>query len=287
MAGMGIADLPLPPPEYRPDRQFGRKPMLESPVEALDEDEIRERMLAKVGHLELAEELAQFRPQTLASKWYMLARRIRVSGHLWKLLASSDPVKAATFTVIPQGWTFRSDELDQQNPSQLIEAFRVDLNRAGAAHADGWLAAFLHGEHEPQGERYQLHLHGVATGGMIDVLERLRKRPKYASSRSQFDPGDGAVCQRLRISQKPLTDLPRPLTYLLQSWWPSRWIGTVGDDGIVKRSRRRSRIAEPAHSQYLLWLHRWALSDITLLMKLRVTRAGFQASGASTNGAKS
>ena len=118
---------------------------------------------------------------------------------------------------------------------------------------------------------------------MIDVLDELRSRPKYASSRATFDGSKADVCQRLRINRKP--PVPRQFTYLLQSWWPSRRIGPVGEDDEVKRSRSRRRIPEPAQSQYLLWLHRWWLNDITLLFNLRVTRSGLQASDAYTNGA--
>ena len=163
-------------------------------------------------------------------------------------------------------------DLNHFGADGLKAALRSDLNRCGAKDADGFLFAALHGEFEPTEEVYRLHWHLLISGGMIEVVDRLRDRPKYRSRN-----GDGeAVRQRVRIGRKSLEQLPRPLTYLLQSWWPSRWIGHVGD-GEVKRQRQRTRIPEPHHSENLVWLDQQRIDDLVLLRRLRVTNAGFNA----------
>lgn len=294
MAGLGLLNLPLPPLPFRLDLMVGPtgEPCMQSRDEARAEDTLRFRMLQRLqqhplidGQAKaiLASELMRRRPQTLSSSLHVRLYKPRIIGGLMQVDAEGDWDRSSTFTAVPMGWDCSSAEFDRVDPRLLINGFRSDLNRCGASSASGCLAAFLHGEYEPGTDRYQLHLHGFAAEGMIDVLDEARRLPKYRSIRSHFDPGQDTVCQRMRISRQRPT--PRQFSYLLQSWWPSRWIGPVGDDGDIRRSRTRHRIPEPYHSQYLLWLDRWSLSDISLFMKLRVTRAGLQVADAYTNGA--
>jgi hypothetical protein len=188
--------------------------------------------------------------------------RFRVIGALWKLIEEGpwDPTELVFFTVRPEEWEVTPEELKRITAKQLMGQFRTRLNREDAGEADGFLIAFLHGEFEPTSGSYILHIHGFAAGGMVDVLERLR---------SWLPDG------RLNRTRQPLTDIPYPLGYPFKSFWPCKRIGPVGDDGAIKRTRSGSRIPEPYHSQSLIWLHRQKLSDLGLLMGLRVSRDGF------------
>jgi hypothetical protein len=201
----------------------------------------------------------------------MRRQRKRIAGALWQLVDEDALGQPATATLLPRGMEYEPGELKQASAAKLRASLLADLNRCGAKDAGGYLFAALHGEFEPNRQVFVLHWHVLAGCGMKDVVSRLRKRPKYRSRKGDV----GSVRQRVRIGRKLLTDLPKPLTYLLQSWWPSRWIGDVGD-GNIKRQRRRTRIFEPQHSEYLLWLDQQPLEDMILLRKLRVTKAGLK-----------
>lgn len=152
------------------------------------------------------------------------------------------------------------------DPARRLQAFRSTLNRRGAAEASGFLFACIHGEFDPTTCLFHLHLHGLASDGYLDLLDSLRSLPAYRSAR-----GSGEK-QKVRIGRRPLDNLPYPLTYIVQSSWPSRWRGEI--DGVAQRSAIRARIPEPYHTAHLLWLDRWSLQDVTLLMGLRVTPDG-------------
>jgi hypothetical protein len=283
MSRPNVGDLGSASPPYRPgSKQDAGGNRIESKHVAARENETRRALIMSSMPLlsaayqpkarDLAGRLAEGDERsgwskTLASARYIRDQRDRVGGAVWALADNAiGPV--ATFTVIPPGWSLSPYELAAANPKKMMATFRSDLNRSGAAGADGWAITLVHGEFDPGRVHYQLHLHGVAVGGMIDVVRALSDRPKYASSRLGERPDDG-VFQRIRVSRKPLTNLPSPLTYILQPFWPSRWSGDTGD-GVINRQRTKHRIPEPYHTQYLLWLDQWALSDIALLMKLRV-----------------
>lgn len=75
-------------------------------------------------------------------------------------------------------------------------------------------------------------------------------------------PGTLKVRTPLRID--PLHDAPRQVSYVLQSWWPSRPV--VMTDRGLKRVRAKGRIPEPYHSEYLVWLHRQTMSGMRVRM---------------------
>jgi hypothetical protein len=184
----------------------------------------------------------------------MRDQRIRVVGNLWRLTAEANcPV--STFSAVRQEWHRASEDLNTLDPVALKAAFRQDLYRVGAAEADGWLFAALDGEFDPPKQSYQSHLHGVASGGMIDVLDRLRTRPGYLPWR---DNGVIPGCARpIRRSREPLTNVPSSIAYQMKGFWKVQ-------------AGRTSRIPEPFGSHVLLYLDRYRLTDLTLLVKLSV-----------------
>lgn len=297
MARLSIENLPSPADAFQierlqpppPDRLGRQRATFERSENSADEDRTRVRSLRRnSGQGELfraasAKRLARKlnrhrRPRSLASSRWMRRMRRRVVGALWKLVREGpwDPAvgtQVATFTLVPRVWEFDAPGLNSADPSAMLAWLRTELNRCGASAADGWLVAFIHGEWEPNKGVYRLHVHGVAAGGMIAVVDGLRCRPHFAAPRRD-QPAD-VVEYRVRLSRQPLNHLPHALSYQLKAYWPERWIGPVGEHGIVKRERCGRRISEPYHSQVLLWLDQWRLSDISLLMKVRVGRQGF------------
>ena len=73
---------------------------------------------------------------------------------------------------------------------------------------------------------------------------------------------------------QPLNDPPRQLSYLLKSYWPSRWRGSV-EDGRVVKARAQRRLPPRWEAALLVKLDQARLQDLTLMSGLRVTKHGF------------
>ena len=156
-------------------------------------------------------------PKSLACSLYMRRVRQRFFGHLLKAIHESGAKRVSRFDLVARGWDFTPEELDQADPNKLLTGLRMDLYRSSAAEADGIMSASVHGEFEPEEGIYQLHVHGAATDGMIDVVDALRSRRKYKSG--------GGVRNRVVISRKRILNLPYRITYVLKSFWSCRRIG--------------------------------------------------------------
>lgn len=216
--------------------------------------------------LELADHLAGMTLSLCAaSPIGMHQMRLRVPAHLRCVLDRPDVETPKAATVIGRGMRLSPKELQETTAYDLKRQLRADLYNVGAAVASGVLFAGLHGAYDLSTGNYMLHWHLVATGGMIDVVDALRYRPKYRSSRN--NPDD--VSQRVRLSRIYQYELVKALTYLVQSFWSCRWVGE-DDHGSPTRLVQRRRIPEPFHSQYLLWLSRQSLTDLTLMIHLKV-----------------
>lgn len=290
MARLGIDKLPTPPAQFRPDHSAPLESgsHFETEEEATAEDLLRAAMLQQHHELYSDRDAADLskrlrlrvrgvnRGSTLASSLDFRDYRNRVAGNLWMLMHSRMEEPVSTFAIVPRTGLIQAAELQRFDARRFLEAFRLDLYRSGASDAGGYLFAALHGEFEPESERYQLHLHGVAAGGMRNVLDALRRRPKYHANQL-----DGAR-RPVRRTHRPLHSTSYALTYQLQSWWPARRAGEV-ESGEVRRARTKGRIPEPFHSQYLLWLDKQSLSDVSLLFGLSVSRDGFRARNAYMN----
>jgi hypothetical protein len=273
-------DLDAPAPEHNPALApphpvtgscFERK------IHAREEDRFRALLVASMAESDLidscrARSLARRLiraahggplPGSLASATNMRQLRINLTGALHDL---HDRYPLQTFTLIPHGWSIPAAELDSFDPIKRLAALRSLLNRAGAGDAQGFLIGFLHGELEPESQVYQLHLHGAVHGEMVDVLDNLREGLNRSDE----------IMRRLRISRQRLCHLPHPLTYVLQSYWPCRRIGPVGEEGEINRNRQKQRIPEPFHTQYLLWLDRHRLGDLNLMIGLSVVGGRLQ-----------
>lgn len=179
------------------------------------------------------------------------------------------------FTIIPETWESWAEGLAVEDPRQLLNALRTALYAGGAAQANGWMIAFIHGEYDPIDGIFRIHVHGFACGEMAYVVDWLRKLPNYKTELYPEDGGVSPVYRRVRMTWKKLNNLPAPITYRLQSYWPAK-ANYISDDGSRTRAKRKRRIAEPHHSQVLLWQDKWKIEDLTLMIGLRVTKAGLK-----------
>lgn len=210
-------------------------------------------------------------PKSISSSAYMRRLRNRIFSQIWRLVTKYSG-RVTTFTAIKRGWEFTPKELAGVNLEKLLNGFLSDLNRRGAGQAEGWLIAFIHGEFETPAHIYRLHVHGIAAGAMIDVVDRLRKGRKY-----KYRPGD-SVRFRVRIDRKQLTHLPHPLTYCFKSYWPWKHV-VIGTNG-KRRTRRHKRIPEPYHTQVLLFFDKHVPGDFVVLKHLSVSKGQLRLTGA-------
>lgn len=181
----------------------------------------------------------------------------------------------AVFTVIPQGWSVLLGMLYLVQPALFLQAFRQHLIRS-AAHLgellEGQLFVALHGAYDPATQTFPLHLHGLARGGMIPIVGGLRNLRKYRPA--QRGDGRDAANTPVRISVGPLSNMPDPLTYILKRYWPQR--ETYVDENGVRKAYggKQKSISGPAYTEYLQFLDRWRLEDLTMLIGMHATREG-------------
>ncbi|MFN7025643.1 MAG: hypothetical protein ACK4QP_14230 [Pseudorhizobium sp.] len=285
MPRLTVHDMRLPFPQYRPDRaepceRSGHS--FETMREAQEEDLHRaagirmaawstdapfdrDAALALADRLERSGSLQHGDPGSMASKVYMGLQRICIGGALWQLVDENEGYNV--FSVRPRGWLYTAEELAELDPRELINRFRGVINRQRAGGPLGFLIAALHGEFDEDTGLFDVHLHGVADPVMLKVVDSFRALPNFRCRKKLGER------PRVVIGRKPLTNLPYPLTYRFQSSWPKRWNGQI--DGVDERGNTRHRIPEPYHTALLVWLDRWSLTDITLLMGAHIGGSGF------------
>ena len=199
---------------------------------------------------------------TLASSMSMRGTRRKFVSALLEAFEPYADDDLRTATVIKRKMTCTPDELSTVSAARLCREFRADLARAGILNMPGPLIAILHGEFEPTRGVYVLHWHLLATAEKARALHRLKKQRGYGKTESGSNP---VVVHRVRTRTVQFS-------YLLKSYWPERAIRQSKNG--PKRDRRHRRIAEPFHSQVLLWLDRHHLSDLVLTNDCWSKRSG-------------
>ena len=207
--------------------------------------------------------------RTLASKAAFRRFRIPWIRHVVALVQASEGYPVSFATLLPRSLEIPDEGLESFNPEAVNKAFKSFLNRRGIDKCKGWLIAGLHGEYDSIGGVWRIHWHLLVCGEMIKVINDLRDEEDFKSAKGE--------APRVRMSRKPLTDIQKVASYLLQSWWPNRPKGNFADDGIDHR-KHRSRLPEPQQTRWLLWMHQRKLSDLVLLIGVRRTTSGFKIS---------
>lgn len=206
---------------------------------------------------------------TAASRVETRAWRILMMGWLWSLVAKLSSRRWVYFTIALPAWWISSEELDRFTAKQLMGRLRVALYRAGAGKASGWLYAMLDGEFDGSTEGFGLHVHGIASKGMVRVLRRLRKQRQFnRNSTDAIRFPDVPVFRKVRID-RPRGHLPAGITYTSKSMW--RQHNTqVDPDGTRHRVGRKHRISGLHRVRHLLWLDDNPVKDQVLLVHLSV-----------------
>ena len=279
MSGRGISSLPKPPAKYRIGKLEKGVVGFETKLEAKNEDAKRIKRCegtgaGVLGAPRLARRLRE-KKASLASARHLRTERDRVLSNVWQVVDQTGYTNASTVTAIPRGWLIPAGQLHKVDPRRLIHQLRAHFYRYGAKAGEGFLIGFLHGEYDPATDKIQIHFHAVVSGRMRSVLDRSRAGWSY---RHLDEFGRRLPVKGVRRSLLPLSNMPRPITYLLKSYWPSKWTGKTGSGDRIKQGRP-SRIPDPRHTEVLVWLDRWSLEDIKLTIGVRASSRGFRLSG--------
>ena len=211
-------------------------------------------------------------PPTPASSSHMEVHRSAIRHHVSEFLRSGS-TEVYAFSILTEKGEMPIDQLNAQDAVEINERLRADLKRCGATGAEGIIFAGIDGEYEVNSQQIRLHHHGIATGEMVEVVRRLRTLATYKPIVRTL----GGITRRtpaIRTQRIKLAELESAVTYVVKSFWPARWEGLM--DGKYIRSGRKQRIPEPEHTRILLWLDRWRLRDLTLLMGFCVTTQGLK-----------
>jgi hypothetical protein len=129
---------------------------------------------------------------------------------------------------------------------------------------------FLDGEFEESREEFVIHFHGLATLDFKQVLVRARRESRLF--RPNAKQSDVKIRTPIRMMTR-LTNLPKVIGYCIMSFWPARNRALKIDGEELKENRKR-RPKEPHHSEYQLWLSRYRIQDLCLMIGLEVDPNG-------------
>ena len=221
--------------------------------------------------LDLADRVASnqglvMKSPTFASAKWMRRHRRHFCGAVFKAFFFYYWSKTEIFTLVPnRGWLIPRGDLSQIQPRRLLKTFRQQLVRTGLPCKDGWIIANLHGEYSAEADAYQLHVHLLAIGDAISIVDALRQLPMY---RPCHDKSIGSV-QR-PVVRLHLADPARQISYYLaQAFWPLKPI--FMRNGKLHRARRRHRLPPPCLVEFLMWIDRQDFRDLVLLYGCRIT----------------
>ena len=197
-------------------------------------------------------------PLSFASSAYYRVLRLRLVGQIARLILEElCDLRIVSFTIVPPKLRIPIGELETFAGDKAMNMLRRLLRRHGLDSMDGFLFAGLHGESD--GEYYQLHFHGVAVGETVAVLDRLRASPS-------LKPYPDVILPLKIRTMEGTTDIKSLLiwlTYCLQCFWPFR-PRFVGADGQIKRSRKKTRLPETQELEFLTWMSKRNLGELTL-----------------------
>lgn len=156
-------------------------------------------------------------------------------------------------TLLHEDWIIPAGELDTLHPRTITDKLRKQLHRM---EFKGMVIGGIDGSFDADSKAWFIHVHLVAKGLNEEMIEKLREL--YPASDSVPVP----------VMVKPVKDAARQFSYVLKSFWNWRQ-RYVDDQGHYNTVEKRRRVPEPHHTEYLLWLDRFAVSDLMLLVGVR------------------
>jgi hypothetical protein len=285
--------LPLPWPSFDPECDSRRNDSLNN-FETLDECKIEDERCAQALERirpslapelrrqaqRLAEDLQHAvdhprdAPATLACRIHARQVRRKLVGSLWPLVEHRAQSPVVFVNMVRTNMWVPADDLLSQDMILLKKRFINDFNHAGVTRARGWLMGTLDAEFDSVRGGYEFHTALIVSGEKVSALESLRSRRSYKRGRHEPHEQDMREFDRIEV-QRNLDSLPDPLTYAakMRVWNHRTYISKA--TGHRERSRWPTRIPEPHHSHWLLWMDRFSLSDLLITQGLIATANGF------------
>ena len=291
MTGSRLLKLPLPQKRYDPARKTkkasagdrGDKWQLESEAACAAEDIKRAQLLCrsarsmddpkiKAEAMALAEILGEGADSnrcssTLASSLYWRELRRNIIGNLLAFIDRHVTGDLYLFTIISPHWEIPGGKLLSTELKQIVKSLENDLRRVRGSNESHFIFAVIHGQYDPIRNVYSIHFHGIACEAAIESVRSLRTLKCYKKSDFIAKP----------IVTEKIYDLPRVLSYCLQTYWDQKNY-MCSDTGEVRRRSLKSRITGLSHSLYLLKMHDSELSDLILMCGFTAMSAGFSPS---------
>jgi hypothetical protein len=284
MAGLSLDKLPMPRRRYRIDRISGSKFETEEAMQEEDATRARclyscpgrtdfeqtacNRLAARIEETEGDEHI------TIASALVMRTHRIKIVGGLWPLCQGK---RTYFVTLMPRDCSVTPDELPNVNPADWNQWLRTTLTRCGAkSETNGWIFGYLEGEYNSATDMILLHWHLIVTHSqMRAVIERLRGHPAFKRTVGAHNNPDG-VDVRIVVQRVRQHTLPSAISYVVKGGWYAKWRSEDGE-GNRKTARCKGRIRGPAGSKVLLWLDRWRVQDMAMMLNLYAGKNGITA----------
>lgn len=287
MPRLSIEDLGPPPEPFRVDIRASDLPRtvkFEKIKQCIDDDAKRVQLLTKTaasgvlkrkerrGAKQLVRFLAECpdrRPLSAASRVAMREWRVCMTGWLWALIDPLSPDQWRAFTLVLPSWWVKSRDLKHVNAKQLMSRLRAALHRAGSGRASGWLYAMIHGEYDGATGGFSVHVHGLATEGMVKVLRGLRDQRQFRRNKIDQTRYPMINVRRKLVIQCPERDYPSLISYASKSYWPQQ-DSRIEADGVRRRVGRKHMIEGTHLARCLIWLHVNRVKDQVLLVHLSV-----------------
>jgi hypothetical protein len=178
-------------------------------------------------------------------------RRILSSAAVLHFLAQYDWEDLRAITLINPADALHVGDLHKFNPRKLINRFRRQLERAGLSKSKTFIVGFIDGEWDEGWQLFQPHLHLITHKDNISLLKTIVKTWAKDSDRV-----------RLRMLTKKIYFLPRAVTYLDKSWWPSV---ARKNNPLEIHPHNKRRPPPEIEREILLWLDRYRTADLRLL----------------------
>jgi hypothetical protein len=192
---------------------------------------------------------------SLADPVFFREIRRRLIAALLRQLDGVEADEIAFYTIVAPGWGIPGPDLDAFHPKHILEQLRVNLIRTGKLNAlDGWVFAFVHGDHDPATDTWWPHVHAIVVGEKRKAFEAIRDLEVYKG-------GKGKSVYR-PIAATPVSNFVRQVSYQAQAFGPSKPT-KLGANRKRIRMRGRSRLAPERLTQFLRMVHRHRFQDFT------------------------
>jgi len=184
-------------------------------------------------------------PSCLASAVYMRYRRIGVLGAILDLLAEHPRLDAAWVSCDSTSFRFDQNKGWSEVAKLARDHLEHKLSVTGVYHAHGLLIGFFRGYYAPHLDQFQLRYGGMVAGAKVSCIQKVHARKTTSKSEGKD----------VYIRLHPLRDMRQRISGLLPNFLPQ----------LAPSSKGFSRMQEPAHTLYLLWLAQHRLADLSAI----------------------